>query len=375
MFATLVSDNLKHRKTVEGFLSKETHDLKASVPKVALQKHKSSVFTDTLINGCVQSYADLFFLDNITQLSTPELEVFSSVLCASEKRLAALENDSAIRGYENVAEMIAPDVSPSAKLYFATKCLDIATTFKSQIEMDRANMRIGALHEEQGNLETALQFYENAESSRGAPEKLIDIMSLLAVKNPQQASDLYQRALSYAMAKAPAKLIDARQRLGNYLLDKDDFDAAIEQHNLELEQCMSCKDPRQVRARLSLADTYQAKGDLAAAIDQHQASLEYIKNAEQNDRLAESNIKMKLGLIYLEKSLETSNKEYSEKSIHLLQEHYVLEESLGDRDRITEASILLGMSRAAGMFPEYWEATNDLPKMLRWKSSRSLNLN
>ena len=65
MFATLVSDSIKQRKTVDGFLSKESHEIKTSVYK-DLQKQKSSVFIDCLVSGFVQSYVDLFFIDKHT---------------------------------------------------------------------------------------------------------------------------------------------------------------------------------------------------------------------------------------------------------------------------------------------------------------------
>ena len=373
MFATLVSDNLKHRKTVEGFLSKETHELKPSV-SVQLQKLKSTIFADMLISGCVQSYLDLFFMESKMQYSSRELETFAAILCDSETSLIAGSIVEAIRGFERLVDIASSDNTLSIQLYFATKCLDIATAHNIHVEIVSASLRIGGIHEFAGNLEVALPVYESLDSSEEAAHKVVDVLWLLAVQNPDKAIELYNRALTCATTSVPSRVVDARHRLGDYLLDTGAIEEALEQHTLELEHCLASHDKRQIRARISLADTFQAKGDFDSALTQLNTALDSLPT-DSTDKKAESTIKMKLGLIYLEKSMMASDSVLCDKSIALLEEHLKLERLNGDTDTIEKAIVLVALAKSSAMFPDYWEATNDVSKMLRWKASPSLTLN
>jgi len=359
MFATLVSDSLKHNKTAEGFLSKVTRDIKAMASSV-IQKKKSSVLIDCLSSGYLQSYTDLFFMDMNTEPTSSELEALSAILCEAEQAALSLRGVDAVLKYEQVlSELPGPKFGPCT-LYFANRCLQTATSFDLPEHIDLAQLNIGRYHEHHFDYDISLTWLSQCMRFPEGADAYILVSWKRANSNPAEAVTYFRQALECAVKFNSPRTGDARNSLGSALAAAGLFPEAIEQFTLELE---SSPD----RARSSLASAYEASGDSESAI----AQLETLLDSPG----APNRARRQLGMIYLDKFIQTGDTDLSERIIRLFSEYLETEKASGVRQRIEEAEIFLGVARAHVRFPEYVEASKDVKKMLRWKSSRSLDFN
>jgi tetratricopeptide (TPR) repeat protein len=380
MFANLVSDSLKHKKTVEGYLSKEIyHEVKTSAIQ-DIQKQKSAIFIDCLLSGCVQSYCDLFFVDKNSDTAASELETLSTILCESELMRIDQNVAQSMVGYERVlsAYWEYPKFGACTH-YFCDRFLGAATEFGLTDHITRGQFNLGRFHEKSANLEEALHWLTLCASLPEASEKYIEVCWRIGQASPAASAGIpyYRKALDCAALSQSTRTAEAMNKLGVNLLAAGATDDAIEHHNQELTICVAAADlGGELRARSSLAQALEISGDTAAAIEQLSALLDKAVSASPRDLMVESLAKQRLGLIYLDQFMDSQDKETGVKAIALLQEYFELEVArCASEDCLDEARIILGLARSTVFFPDYLEASKDVSKMLRWKASASLSLN
>ncbi|CAD7936277.1 unnamed protein product [Amoebophrya sp. A25] len=377
----------------------ETTDAKASkenaAPVVEERKDKKSYCIDLLIEGCVDSFVDFLKITHNApgaeavgggekKAGAKKLDIvyLKDTLEKAETNRRAMNYNTAVDGYNGLAEYFDKIGETKSSRYFFERCIAVAQEAGASDALAKANLNMGMCEEKLLNWEAAMGYHETALELSSASEKTLPLQiksafqlctvykilaeKYLASKTPsleeiRAASDLFEKCVACAKLAKDAKLEGQNcHQLGKVKILYGEYDESIRLQKQYLEFCERQKDRSgEANARAALAQAYEALGHTKEAMNQLERLL--VVAAEAGEVEAQAQACLNLGLLYGE----------DPKAITLLERHFKLVTELQDRDLIDAARVILGMTKGKAQFGQYMNLVqNDLRSLLAWKTRR-----
>jgi tetratricopeptide (TPR) repeat protein len=355
---------------------------------------KQQLCIDLLMDGCVQSFIDFFYIthrklssvqnplgEDAQDVHIPEetLVFFKDTLESAETARRMKNYHHCFEHYNVLSDYFEKMGDLKTAMYFYARCAEVATEVDARESIAKANLNLGLCEEKQSHWEEAMKYHEkalvlanNADSlplQIKSASRLVHVYRTLAEKcetsgQPQNATVFFERCLHCARLSKDSSLEgDACHRLGKAKHAIGDYQTAIDLQQQYLEMAKTLDDrAAEAAARAALAHAYEALGQKKEAINQLECLLNVANDA--GELQAQVSACLNLGLLYHDHGSY-------EKSVELLEQHFDLSRQLGDRKLIDSARVILGMARGHGKLGIYVNLINsNLPKLLQWKSKR-----
>ncbi|KAG1701554.1 hypothetical protein DVH05_010855 [Phytophthora capsici] len=373
-------------------------------------KMKEDICTQLLIDGYVQSFADLFYLthrnDTTSQLRSNsninsavggatsvlelrELEFLRDQLVSAEHCKRRGDISEVMSAYDSLATYCAEKQDTKTMIFFYEKCLEVARLVKDQISQMRILSQIGSGYHSAGDLDQARQNlelcleiakvvyeHEDDEELRGeAYAQLGKVYVDLALRHEkakrfQEAIELYKLRLDCALKSSdPEAQAHAQYKIGSCYNALNEPANALPFLETNLTAARQCGDAEgEGNACAALATAHEKLGN-------QQLSIEFLNQYVAIATRAENTVNQadacaRLGQIYTASQNFPRAREMHEKNYELVQ---AVAARSGDRLAQNISRVSVGAARANDKLATLLTLVkDDFHGLLAWKNTRAV---
>jgi len=348
---------------------------------------KQSLCIQTLVDGHVNSFIDLFYLthrsdeDSAQRQAVPDsdLPIVQQHLCEADKALRKGDSQGVLAAYTSLADYFHTASDFKTSIYFYEKCLDVAESMEDKEKQADATLNLGLCHDALGNSNLVLDYLERhlrlarqcEDSDRvvTASRHLLDAYRRFAEEYERKEDFTAAVKLYQKMVETAEQVHDthtqgiATYRLGVTCARLNDRAGALGYQQRYLALCQQSGDLLgEGAACAALAQSYHGAGQADKAIAQLERYLELAQRTQQP--VAQVEACSALGAIL------NAQGDY-ERALALFERSFEIAKSIGDRRLVDRARVNLGLARGNSNLTQFMTLVlDDLPGLLNWKTKR-----